>query len=147
MVILEPRINWLILLFTVYFIIWKLNYDYLLYNTMKRSRNAPYSHLALHVAASPANRVTKINMEMFVKKYYPVKFSNIKPVQFDHHLKLKCFKKLLITEPLAWMLFVNINGHLSHFTLLHTQCLWVMDVRGVPSSPLVTLLQSAFHSD
>ena len=103
--------------------------------------------ISLHVAASPVNRVTKINMEMFVKKYYPVKFSNIKPVQFDHHLKLKCFKKLLITEPLAWMLYVNINEHLSHFTLLHTQCLWVMDVRGVPSSPLVTLSQSAFHSD
>ena len=84
--------------------------------------------ISLHVAASPVNRVTKINMEMFVKKYYPVKFSNIKPVQFDHHLKLKCFKKLLITEPLAWMLFVNINGHLSHFTLLHTQCLWVPEL-------------------
>ena len=113
------------------------------WNDLEMRRTA----ISLHVAASPVNRVTKINMEMFVKKYYPVKFSNIKPVQFDHHLKLKCFKKLLITEPLAWMLFVNINGHLSHFTLLHTQCLWVMDVRGVPSSPLVTLLQSAFHSD
>ena len=57
---------------------------------------------SLHVAASPVNRDTNINMEMFVKKNFILsKLSNTESVQFDHHLKLKCFKKLLITEPLA----------------------------------------------